>query len=213
MTSKVDIYLAEGCGRCEHYRTPQCNVHKWQEELIILRKYVLDCGLFEDYKWSQPCYTLDNKNVLIIAAMKESCCISFFKGALLSDPGHLLVAPGKSSQAARLLRFINKQDIIEQEAIIKTFITNAIANEQAGLAVEFKKNPEPIPHELKQKMDHDERFKNAFQKLTPGRQRGYIIYFSQPKQAKTRIARIEKCQTKILNGQGLNDDYRAKKNS
>jgi uncharacterized protein YdeI (YjbR/CyaY-like superfamily) len=201
----VDTYFVDGCGRCSLYRTPQCKVHTWTEELQLLRGLVLECGLKEELKWSQPCYTLDNKNILLVTAFKEYATIAFFKGALLKDPEKILVAPGENSQAVRQLRFNRVEDIIKMELVITAYINEAIKLEQEGSKLSFKKNPEPIPEELQSKLDHDPTFKAAFEALTPGRQRGYIIHFSQPKQSKTREARIEKSIPKILNGIGFND--------
>ncbi len=208
MNSKVDIYLDEGCGRCSLYRTPECKVHNWTEELKQLRRIVLECGLDEEFKWSQPCYTFKNSNILIVTAFKEYATLAFFKGTLLKDPNNILVAPGEHSQASRLIRFTDVREILKMEPILKTYVFEAIEVEKAGLKVQFKKNPEPIPDELQQKLNEHPDFKTAFERLTPGRQRGYILHFSQPKQSKTRVARIEKCMPKILNGEGLNDHYK-----
>lgn len=208
MNPKVDSYLIEGCGRCPLGGTADCKVHTWTEELEKLRKMVLDCGLTEELKWGVPCYTYKGKNVAIVSAFKNYCAISFFKGALLADNEGILMSPGESSQASRLLKFTSVQAIVEMEALIKTYIFEAIEVEKAGLKVEFRKNPEPVPDELQQKLNSDLFFQTAFESLTPGRQRGYIIYFSQPKQSKTRLARIEKYTSKILNGEGLNDAYK-----
>ena len=208
MNPKIDTYLLEGCGRCPHYRSPKCKVHLWPEELKQLRRIVLETGLEEEYKWSQPCYTFGGNNILIVSALKEYATLAFFKGSLLKDDKSLLVAPGVSSQASRQFRFTNVKDILNLEATIKAYIFEAIEVERAGLKVEFKQNPEPIPDELQQKLDEDAFFKNAFDALTPGRQRGYILYFSQPKQSKTRVARIERYVSKILNGEGMHDKYK-----
>lgn len=205
MNPKVDLYLADGCGRCALYATPQCKVIPWQKELAALRAIVLDCGLTEELKWGVPCYTFQDGNIAIVSAFKAYCSVSFFKGVLLEDTHGILVQQGEHSQAARLLKFTHIQEIIAQESIIKTYIYEAIEVEKAGLKVEFKKNPEPIPEEFQRKMDENPALKTAFEALTPGRQRGYILYFSQPKQAKSREARIEKCVVRILSGKGLND--------
>ena len=205
MNNKVDIYLTEGCGRCSLYRTPQCKVHTWPEELKHLRRIVLECGLNEAYKWSQPCYTYQGSNILIVTAFKEFAALAFFKGSLLTDPKGILVAPGENSQAARQVRFTSSKDILEKESILKTYIFEAIEIEKAGLKVNFKMDLDPIPHELQSKFDESPDFKTAFEALTKGRQRGYILHFSQPKQSKTRESRIEKCMDRIINGKGLND--------
>ncbi len=211
MNPKVDIYLIDGCGRCEYYKTPKCKVHSWQGELRELRRIVLDCGLQEDYKWSQPCYTLNAKNVLIVTALRDYAALAFFKGTLLKDTHGLLVAPGERSQAARQLRFTDIQTIREKEVMIKTYIHQAIEVEKAGLQVQFKKNREPLPEELIQQFEKDPELKAAFNALTPGKQRGYLIHFSQPKQSVTRVSRIEKCIPKILKGEGMHDKYTSRK--
>lgn len=205
MNPEVDTYLSDGCGRCSLYQTPQCKVHNWTEELKQLRRIVLECGLQEELKWSQPCYSFKNSNILIVTAFKEYAALAFFKGVLLKDFKGILVAPGESSQSSRQARFTNVKDIIEKETILKAYIFEAIEVEKAGLKVNFKKNPEPIPEEFQKKMDEIPAFKKAFEALTPGRQRGYILHFSQPKQSKTRASRVEKYMPKILNGKGIND--------
>jgi uncharacterized protein YdeI (YjbR/CyaY-like superfamily) len=210
MNPKIDNYLVNGCGRCPLGGTPQCKVHSWQEELLKLRKIVLDCGLKEELKWGVPCYTFDEKNVLMVSAFNEYCSISFFKGALLSDTKPLLEKPGENTQAARLIKFTTLEEIEECKIVLQTLVHEAIEIEKAGLKVEFKKNPEPIPKELEEILNDDPNFKMSFYNLTPGRQRGYILYFSVPKQSKTRISRIEKCIPLILNGKGIHDDYRRK---
>jgi uncharacterized protein YdeI (YjbR/CyaY-like superfamily) len=205
MNPNVDLYLLEGCGRCSLYRTPECKVHTWSAELEQLRRIVLDCGLEEELKWSQPCYTFQKDNVLMVTAFKEYAAIAFFKGSLLKDTQRILIAPGTSSQASRQIRFTDVQKIIDMEETLKAFIYEAIEVKKEGLKVNFKKNPEPLPEELLQKFEGEPDFKSAFEALTPGRQRGYIIHFSQPKQSKTRISRIEKYMDKILKGEGFFD--------
>lgn len=205
MNPKVDIYLNEGCGRCHLWRTPQCKVNSWQEELAQLRMIVLDCGLTEELKWGVPCYTFQKSNIVLVSAFKENCALSFFKGALLKDTPGILEKPGENTQAGRLIRFTNVHEIVKMEAILKAYIYEAIEVEQAGLKVNFKKNPEPIPEELQKKLDEIPALKTAFEALTPGRQRGYILYFSAAKQSKTRASRVEKYIEQILKGKGLND--------
>lgn len=204
----VDTYLDEGCGRCSFYQTPQCKVKTWIEELVTLREIVLKHDLKEEVKWSQPCYTHNGKNVLLVAAFKDYATIAFFKGSLLKDPQNLLFSPGKSSQAARQFRFTSVDDIKKNLPYINECIKEAINLEKSGKKVIFEKNPEEIPEELLQKFEDDVAFKNAFKALTPGRQRGYLLHFNQPKQSATRIARIEKYYTQIMNGQGIHDAYR-----
>jgi uncharacterized protein YdeI (YjbR/CyaY-like superfamily) len=208
---KVDPYFIDGCGRCSLYKTPDCKVHTWPKELARLRKIILSCGLTEELKWSFPTYTFQNTNILILSAFKEYCSVNFCKGALLKDPKGILIQPGESTQAARQIRFTNIREVDNLEPVVKAYIKEAIEAEKAGLKVEFKKNPEPIPVELQNKLDAQPALKKAFESLTPGRQRGYIIYFSQPKQSKTREARIEKCIAQILAGKGMLDDYRSMK--
>lgn len=211
MITTVDDYLLEGCLRCPLGGTEACKVHSWTEELKELRQLALECGLTEEVKWGVPCYTYSGKNVVLVSAFKEYAALSFFKGSLLSDPEGILQKPGENSQAGRLIKFIALEDIYELKQILQTYIFEAIEVEKAGLKVEFKANPEPIPEELQQKMDDDFYFKEAFESLTPGRQRGYILYFSQAKQAKTRIERIEKWTAKILNGEGIHDEYKSRR--
>jgi uncharacterized protein YdeI (YjbR/CyaY-like superfamily) len=208
MITSVDAYLAEGCGRCSYYNTPQCKVNNWLEELVTLRSIVLKHGLKEEVKWSQPCYTLDGKNVLLVAAFKDYATVAFFKGSLLKDSQGLLHSPGKSSQAARQLRFTSVEEIIKNRKAIDTYIEQAILLEKEGKKVEFSKDIEELPDELEQKFIEDPAFEKAFKSLTPGRQRGYILHFSQPKQSTTRVARIEKYYNQIMAGQGIHDAYR-----
>jgi uncharacterized protein YdeI (YjbR/CyaY-like superfamily) len=204
MNPQVDLYLEDGCGRCKFYKTPQCKVHNWQNELKVLRKIVLDCGLTEELKWSVPVYTYNQKNIAIVSAFKEYCSLSFFKGSLLQDSEGILYKQGESSQSARIIKFTSVKEILSREALLKAYIFEALEIENAGLKVEFKKNLEPVPIELEHKFETDIEFKKAFYDLTIGKQRGYIIYFSQPKQTETRLSRIEKCMQKILKGEGLN---------
>jgi uncharacterized protein YdeI (YjbR/CyaY-like superfamily) len=190
MNPEVDVFLSRA--------------KKWQQEMGKLRRISLDCGLTEELKWGKPCYTFQKSNIVIIQGFKEYCALMFCKGALLNDADRILVTPG-NMQAARQIRFINVREIVEMEPVVKAYVYEAIAAEKAGLKVEFKKNPEPIPEELQNKLDEIPALKTAFDALTPGRQRGYILYFSAPKQYKTRASRIEKCMQQILNGKGLDD--------
>jgi uncharacterized protein YdeI (YjbR/CyaY-like superfamily) len=176
---------------------------KWREEMKKLRRISLDCGLTEELKWGKPCYTFQKSNIVIIQGFKEFCALLFCKGALLNDPNGILKKFGW--QAARRIPFTNVREIVEMEPILKAYIHEAIEAEKAGLKVTLKKNPEPIPEELQNKLDEIAALKAAFEALTPGRQRGYILYFSGAKQSKTRESRVEKCMPQILNGKGLND--------
>lgn len=202
---KVEPYFKQGCGRCPYYDTPECKIHNWTTELKKLRSIILDLDLKEELKWSVPCYTNNEKNVILLSAFKEYCAISFFKGTLIKDTKKILLTPGKNSQASRYLKFTNTKEIDKFESTIINYIKQAIEIEKKGHKVEFKKNPEPVPQELQFKLDKDRNFKKAFEALTPGRQRGYILHFSQPKQSKTRQSRIEKYTPKILAGKGFHD--------
>ncbi|WP_167618988.1 YdeI/OmpD-associated family protein [Maribellus sediminis] len=205
MNPKVDTYLEDGCGRCSFYKTPECKVNSWQEELKLLRSIVLNCGLTEEFKWKQPCYTWKGNNVLLVTAFKEYAAVAFFKGSLLKDTNNLLAKPGEKSQATRQFRFTSVADIRKLEADIKAYVYEAIEVEKAGLKVSFKKESEPLPEELLNKFSEMPELQAAFEALTPGRQRGYILFFSAPKQSKTREARIEKHISDILNGKGIHD--------
>ncbi|QDS32560.1 YdeI/OmpD-associated family protein [Brevibacillus brevis] len=178
----------------------------WKAEYEKLRSIVLDCELMEDFKWMHPCYTFEKKNIVLIHGFKEYCALLFQKGALLKDPHGILIQQTENVQAARQIRFTNLEEIMEMESILKAYIQEAIEVEKAGLEVNLKKHEEYIiPEELQKKMDEIPTLKTAFEALTPGRQRAYILHFSAPKQAKTREARVEKCMQQILDGKGLND--------
>ena len=192
MNPKVDVYLSKA--------------KKWQEEFEKLRMIILDCQLTEELKWGCPCYTFQKKNIVLIHGFKEYCALLFFKGALLHDANGILIQQTENVQAARQIRFTNVREIVKMKAIVKAYIYEAIEVEKAGLKVKLKKISEYIiPEEFQRKLDKIPRLKTAFDALTPGRQRGYIFYFSQPKQSKTRESRVEKCMQKIFSGRGLND--------
>ncbi|MCY7785750.1 YdeI family protein [Bacillus inaquosorum] len=179
---------------------------KWKEEYEKLRNICLDFELTEEFKWKHPCYTFNNKNIVLIHGFKEYCALLFHKGALIQDDHGILIQQTENVQAARQIRFTNFQEIVEMETILKAYIHEAIEVEKAGLEVDFKKDTEyKIPEELQSKFDEIPALKAAFDALTPGRQRAYILYFSQAKQSKTRESRIEKYMEKILNGKGLKD--------
>ncbi len=179
---------------------------RWQEEYEKLRMICLDCGLTEELKWGCPCYTFKKSNIVLIHGFKEYCALLVFKGALLNDPNGILIQQTENVQSARQIRFTNLLEIVELESILKTYIFEAIEVEKAGLKVELKKTTDfAIPQELQSKLDHIPALKVAFDGLTPGRQRGYLFHFSQPKQSKTREARVEKYIPQILNGKGLDD--------
>lgn len=205
MTKDVETYFLEGCGRCPLGGTSDCKVHTWTAELDYLRYIILECGLEEVSKWGVPCYTFQGKNVLILSAFKEFCCVSFFKGSLLSDEKNLLVKPTENSQSDRRFVFTDVEQIKIIEDDIKAYIFEAIEVERLGLKVEKKKELEPIPDELAQKFEELPELKTAFYELTKGRQRGYILYFAKAKQSKTRLSRIEKYIPKIFEGKGFHD--------
>ncbi|HYF75565.1 MAG TPA: YdeI family protein [Symbiobacteriaceae bacterium] len=179
---------------------------RWQAEFERLREIILDCQLTEVLKWMHPCYTLEGKNIVLIHGFKEYCAVLFFKGALLKDAHGILVKQTENVQAERQIRFTNVQEIITMETVLKEYILEAIEVEKAGLKVEYKKTTEfTVPDEFQSKLDDFPALKTAFDALTPGRQRAYILYFSQPKQSKTREARVEKSIERILDGKGLDD--------
>ena len=179
---------------------------KWQEEFEKLRMIILDCGLTEELKWGVPCYTFEKRNIVLIHAFKEYCALLFVKGALLNDAKRILITQTKNTQAARQIRFTNVREIVKLKPILKAYIYEAIEVEKAGLKVPFKKTKEfPMPEEFQNKLNENPALKRAFNALTPGRQRGYLLYFSAPKQSKTRESRVEKCMPQILNGKGLDD--------
>ena len=179
---------------------------QWQQEYEKLRVICLGCGLTEELKWGCPCYTFQKSNILLIHGFKEYCALLVFKGALLNDPNGILIQQTENVQSARQIRFTNLLEIVEMESILKAYIFEAIEVEKAGLKVELKKTTDfAIPQEFQSKLDHIPALKIAFEALTPGRQRGYLFHFSQPKQSKTREARVEKYIPQILNGKGLDD--------
>ncbi len=192
MNPKVDFYFTKA--------------KKWQEELEQLRMIILDCGLTEELKWGVPCYTFEKRNIVLIHVFREYCALLFFKGALLNDANGILIRQTENVQAARQIRFTSVREIVKMKPVLKAYIHEAIEVEKAGLKVNFKKTTEfKNPEEFQKKLDKIPALKAAFKALTPGRQRAYILYFSQPKQSKTRESRVEKCMQQILNGKGLND--------
>ncbi|HKI87708.1 MAG TPA: YdeI/OmpD-associated family protein [Draconibacterium sp.] len=192
MNPKVDAYLSK--------------IKKWQEETEILRMIILDCGLKEELKWGKPCYIYQNKNIVVIQGFKEYFALLFFKGVMLKDPNGILKKMGENTHVGRQVRFASVQQIVELEPTIKAYIYEAIEVEKAGLKVPLKEEKELIfPEEFQHKLNEIPALKTAFETLTPGRQRAYILYFSQPKQSKTRESRVEKWLPQILNGKGLND--------
>ncbi|MGM8362992.1 YdeI/OmpD-associated family protein [Flavobacterium sp. ARAG 55.4] len=180
---------------------------KWQDEMTLLREIITECKLEEDFKWMHPCYTLDNANVVLIHGFKDYCALLFFKGVLMKDEKKILIQQTENVQDRRQLRFKNVAEIEKLESVIKAYIQEAIAIEKAGLKVVMKTTAEfNMPEEFQTVLEDMPELKKAFQTLTPGRQKAYLLYFSSAKQAKTREARIEKYLEKILNGKGLDDD-------
>jgi uncharacterized protein YdeI (YjbR/CyaY-like superfamily) len=178
----------------------------WQKEYGQLREILLDCGLVEELKWGCPCYRYEKSNIVLIHGFKEYCALLFFKGALLKDPKKILIQQTENVQAARQIRFTNLREILKLKATIRAYVFEAVKVEEAGLKVSFKKTKEfSMPDEFKKKLDKAASLKKAFYDLTPGRQRGYLLYFSSAKQTKTRETRVEKCIPKILDGKGLED--------
>jgi uncharacterized protein YdeI (YjbR/CyaY-like superfamily) len=180
---------------------------KWREEFQKLRSIILDCGLTEELKWGVPCYTFQEKNIVLIHGFKEYCAILFVKGALLKDAKRVLITQTEHTQASRQIRFTGVPEIVKIESVLKAYIKEAVKVEQAGLKVNFKKTTEyTIPEEFQHKLDENPALKTAFAALTPGRQRAYLLHFSAPKQSKTRQSRVEKCMPQILKGKGLTDE-------
>jgi len=179
---------------------------KWQDAYSELRSIVLDCGLTEELKWGCPCYTVKKNNVVLIHGFKDYCALLFMQGALLSDKKEILVQQTKNVQAARQIRFSNVEEVLKNKATLKAYVKEAIANEKAGLKMEMKKTSEyKVPVEFQTVLDDMPELKIAFNALTPGRQKGYLFYFSAAKQVKTREERIEKYVEKILSGKGIED--------
>ena len=192
LNQKVDLFL-EKAG-------------KWQEEMNLLRSIILECNLEEDFKWMHPCYAYQGINVVLIHGFKDYCALLFFKGVLLKDKKGVLIQQTENVQNRRQIRFTGLTEIVELRATIKEYVLEAIDVEKSGLKVEFKKTTEfNIPEEFQHKLDENPALKVAFGALTPGRQRAYLLYFSAPKQSKTRESRVGKCVQDILNGKGLDD--------
>lgn len=192
MNPKVDQYIVE--------------VNRWEEEIRTLRTILLDCELVEELKWGSPCYTFQDRNIVLIHTFKEYCALLFFKGALLSDVDDILVQQTDNVQATRQIRFTSTREIVKLESAVKAYVYEAIEVEKAGLKVPLKETSEyPISEEFQKKLEELPALKSAFDALTPGRQRGYLLHFSAPRQSKTRESRVEKCVQQILDGKGLND--------
>lgn len=206
MTQSVELFFTSGCGRCSYFDTPQCKVHTWRNMLYVLRDIILDAGLTETMKWGFPCYTLENKNIVMLGVMKESCMVSFFKGSLLSDPHKILAKAGENSQSARQIRFTSMDEVTTNAQAILEYIHEAIQLEKSGAKVEFtQKNELVFPEELLQAFAEMPELEKAFMSLTPGRKRGYILFINGAKQSATKVSRIQKSIPAILQGKGIHD--------
>ncbi|HBR92541.1 MAG TPA: hypothetical protein DEA90_00060 [Opitutae bacterium] len=204
--TNVDEYLKDGCGRCALGGTPDCKVHPWAEVLRSLRAIVLQTELVEVIKWGAPCYTYAGKNVLILGALKESVVLSFFRGSEMKDTAAILDLPGENTRFARCIRFKNTETVASLEEALLGYVAQAIEIEKSGKAVSDPKLGQPAyPQELIEAFEQNSDFKAAFAALTPGRQRGYLLYFTSAKQSKTKAARIEKCMPKVFSGKGWNE--------
>lgn len=205
----VDTYFAEGCGRCPLGGTPDCKVHRWSDIMRYLRMLMIDCGLTETRKWGVACYMYQKSNVLVLGVTKDCCSLGFFKGALLSNFDGRLAKPGDDSQATRQLKFASLKEAQQMEDAIKSHVFEAIEIEKAGMKVTFKTIEETdFPEELLEAFTSNPQLEQAFRALTPGRQKGYIIHFKQAKQSSTRHQRIIKATPLIMQGKGMNDEYR-----
>jgi uncharacterized protein YdeI (YjbR/CyaY-like superfamily) len=203
-TTGVDSYLRDGCGRCEHYQTPACKVLLWTEALVALRTLVRASGLEETMKWGSPCYTLDGKNVVMLVSFRESCGLSFFKGAALTDDDGILESAGPNSRHAGFVKCRSLADVTSRRTQIERLLTQAIALERAGVKI-AKAPPEPVPDELARRLAADPGLRAAFEALTPGRRRSHVLHVSGAKQSETRERRVEKCVPDILAGRGFNE--------
>lgn len=205
MNTNVNTYFTKGCGRCSLYDTPNCKVLTWKKELSLLRTLLVETTLKEDSKWGSPCYTYNDGNVVMIQAFKAYCALMFFKGSLLKDPKELLVKAGENTQGARQVRFTDASQIKKTLPLLKAMINEAIEVEKKGLRIEVVQHTIDIIPELKEAFKKNPLLEKAFNSLTPGRQRGYHIYFSQAKQSNTRTSRIQKYTPHIFAGKGMQD--------
>lgn len=205
-TTSVDSYLEDGCGRCERYRTPECDVHRWAKELVALRELLLEIEpLVETMKWGSPCYTYEGKNVVMISARRDACMLSFFKGAALKDDDGVLVSPGPNSRYARYLQFTSLDEVLARREQTAQIIWQAVELERSGVKFVPPAPAEPMPAELEDRLEADAELQRAFEALTPGRRRSHILYVSAAKQSATREARVERCVPKIMAGLGYNE--------
>jgi uncharacterized protein YdeI (YjbR/CyaY-like superfamily) len=182
------------------------SLESWKEELTALRTLLLSCPLDEELKWGSPCYSFEGTNLVILGTLKDCCVFSFFKGVLLTDEANILASPGKNTQSARIVKITNMNQVVSLKSTLKAYVYEAIEAEKSGLKVKFKKVSEfEVPEEFQQVLNKNKELDKAFHSLTPGRQRAYLLHFSQPKQSTTRQARIEKCIPKIIKGKGMNE--------
>lgn len=206
MNKSASSYFTDGCGRCEFYQTEKCKVNLWTNELKALREIAIASGLKEESKWGVPCYTIEGKNVLLLGAFKNYCTLSFIKGSLLKDTKNILQSPGENSQSTKMFKATKLSEVKKNSATLLQYIKEAIELEKKGIKVAFKETSvSDFPPELIQRFKENPKLKEAFYNLTPGRQRGYLIFFSQAKQSETRFSRIDKSTASILKGKGLND--------
>lgn len=205
MIKDPNDYFIDGCGRCSLHGTDQCKVRTWADLLVLLREIMLQSGLEEEAKWGQPTYTLKGKNVAMIFSFKDSCGISFFKGVLLQDDAKILVPAGANSNVARLLKINSATQVAELEPYIHAYIAEAIALEKSGAKVPKPTEREPMPETLAHWLENDPQLQTAWDLLTPGRQRSYILHVGSAKQEQTQLNRIEKCIPKIYAGKGFNE--------
>ncbi len=202
----VDLYLADGCGRCARYKTADCSTQHWRRELSELRTLALQSGLTEELKWKHPCYTLNGKNVVILGAFREYCVMTFLKGSIMGDPAQILEFQGENSQIAKSARIRKPGSLGSLAETLKAYLAEAIELEKSGAKVERAAPGDfPIPEELAAAFEESPEFHDAFRSLSPGRQRSYIIFISGAKQAKTREARVEKSMDGIYAGKGHNE--------
>lgn len=206
MNTNIQQFFEQGCGRCSLFNTPNCKVIQFNKELLLLRDIILETGLQEELKWKHPCYTFNNKNIIILTAFKGQCILSFFKGVLLQDELKILTSPTENMQSTRQLLFKNIQDILEMKDVIKRYIYEAIEIEKSGEKVKLKTTSDfKMVTEFQTKLQEMPELNTAFYALTPGRQRGYLLFFAAPKQSKTIESRIDKMIPRILEGKGIND--------
>lgn len=204
-TISVDAYLLDGCGRCDKYQTPDCKVHLWTDTLVGLRAILTDTELVETMKWGAPCYTLDGTNVLMIAATVNYCAISFFKGYALEDPEDVLELVGPNARVGRVIKFRQAGDLDAKRDATVAMVQQAIDLQKSGAIPPPPEVEDVLPEELEDRLDSDAELREAFDALTPGRQRSYIFHIGGAKKSATRASRVERCIPKILAGKGFNE--------